>query len=271
MTAIKCLKIIILLILFCAVINSLIVCSQSEREFDVSEVSTTEMALIPGGEFQMGKNNGGDYSPAHSVIIDSFYIDRYEVTNAQYYKFCLETERALPEYWGMEEFHCGPDYPDHPVIGVSWNDARAYAIWVGKRLPTEAEWEYAARGGLLDKNYPNGDELDSSQGSYSNKGVTPGSMPVGSYPSNGFGLHDMIGNVNEWVADYYDGGYFEISPSENPAGPEDGKFKVIRGGGWHTGPYCCRVYHRSALPGNWLDINVGFRCAKDIRVIEKSD
>jgi formylglycine-generating enzyme required for sulfatase activity len=269
MTVINSLKIIMLLIFSFIAINSLILCSQAEREFDVSEISPTEMTLIAGGEFQMGKNGEGDHSPVHKIITDSFYIDKYEVTNAQYYKFCLETERKLPEYWGLEKYHCGLDYPNHPVVGINWRDAEAYAIWVGKRLPTEAEWEYAARGGLVDKNYPKGDEIDSSQGSFTIKGVTAGSQPVGSYPANGFGLHDMVGNVNEWVADYYDGGYYEISPGENPTGPEDGRFKVIRGGGWHSGAYCCRVYYRNALPPNWLDINVGFRCAKDLRPVEE--
>lgn len=267
----KNLKIIFLLVFAFVAINFLILCSQDERKFNVSQVLTTEMILIAGGEFEMGKNEEGDYNPAHRVTIDSFYIGKYEVTNAQYYKFCLETERKLPEYWGMEEYHNGPEFPDHPVVGINWRDAKAYALWHGKRLPTEAEWEYAARGGLVGKNYPNGDELDSAQGSFSNKGVTWGSMPVGSFPSNGFGLHDMVGNVNEWVADYYDGGYYEISPAENPTGPENGKFKVIRGGGWHSGPYCCRIYYRNALPPNWLDINVGFRCAKDLRPTEESE
>ena len=88
-------------------------------------------------------------------------------------------------------------------------------------------------------------------------------MPVGSYPANGYGLHDMAGNVTEWIADYFEEDYYTRSPARNPMGPEKGRFRGIRGGGWHTGPGCCRVYHRQALPSGWRDFNVGFRCAKD--------
>jgi iron(II)-dependent oxidoreductase len=220
------------------------------------------MVLIPGGAFAMGAKGEGDHSPHHEVSIGAFYIDRYEVTNAQYYEFCEASARRLPEFWGMEAFRSGPDYPEHPVVGISWYDARAYAEWAGKRLPTEAEWEYAARGGLTDKEYPHGDGIDSTTANFT-KAELGGPVPVGSYPPNGFGLYDMAGNVVEWVADYYAGEYYSDSPFENPEGPEKGKFKVIRGGGWHSGPSCCRVFYRNALPANWRDFNVGFRCVKD--------
>jgi formylglycine-generating enzyme required for sulfatase activity len=219
--------------------------------------------LIPGGEFAMGVDSEGDHSPMHVVRVDSFYIDRTEVTNAQYHAFCKETDRHLPFFWGMEGFHCGPDYHDHPVVGVSWSDARAYAEWAGKRLPTEAEWEYASRGGLVGKEYPLGDELQPSAANYV-KSELGGTAPVGSYPPNGFGLHDMAGNVAEWVHDWYAADYYSMSPNADPEGPEDGRFKVIRGGGWHSGPSCNRVYFRNAIPPNWLDFNVGFRCARGI-------
>lgn len=239
--------------------------AQENQDVKNPQVMKGEMVLIPGGEFLMGKDEEGDCSPAHKVWVDSFYIDKYEVTNAQYYRFCKETDRKLPEFWGMAEFHSGPDFPDHPVVGISWNDAKAYAEWAGKRLPTEAEWEYAARGGLPGMNYPNGDEVDSTQANYPVKGIMRGTVPVGSYPPNGYGLYDMAGNVWEWISDYYDGDYYENSPYKNPQGPEEGKFRVIRGGGWHSGPYCNRVYYRKALPSNWVDFAVGFRCAKDLR------
>ncbi|KPJ60970.1 MAG: hypothetical protein AMJ46_04125 [Latescibacteria bacterium DG_63] len=220
--------------------------------------------MIPGGEFVMGSGTEGDHSPAHKVHIDSFYMDKYEVTNAQYLLFCKETGRKMPEFWGIDKFRCGPDFPDHPVIGVSSYDAEAYAEWCGKRLPTEAEWEYAARGGLEGKDFPSGDTIDSTLANCSRSG-TGGTVPVGSYPANGFGLHDMAGNVCEWVSDYYDGEYYSRSPTDNPKGPETEKFRVIRGGGWHSGPHCSRVYFRNALRGSWIDFNVGFRCAKDIK------
>ncbi|MFB0516876.1 MAG: formylglycine-generating enzyme family protein [Candidatus Neomarinimicrobiota bacterium] len=224
-----------------------------------------DMILVPGGKFMMGAAGNGDHSPVHQVSIDSFYMDKCEVTNAQYLAFCEATNRKLPEFWGMEAFHSGPEFPDHPVVGISWSDAAAYAKWAGKRLPTEAEWEYAARGGLVGKDYPGGDKLDSTLANFTMQGVTSGTAPVGSYPANGYGLHDMAGNVVEWVADNYDKDYYKMSPKKNPAGPEKGKFRVIRGGGWHSGPSCCRVYFRNCLPGNWLDFNVGFRCAKDLQ------
>jgi sulfatase modifying factor 1 len=222
-----------------------------------------EFALIPAGEFLMGSDSEGDHNPIHKVYISSFYMDKYEVTNIKYQEFCKVTGHKLPEFWNMKGFRCGLDYRNHPVIGVSWKDAVEYAAWCGKRLPTEAEWEYAARGGLKGMNYPNGDTLNPSNGNYSTSNKS-GPVAVGSYLPNGFGLHDMQGNVVEWVSDFYDGKYYSLSPSANPQGPSMGKFRVIRGGGWHTGPSCNRVYYRNALPPNWVDFNVGFRCAKNI-------
>lgn len=227
------------------------------------------LVLIPGGRFIMGSDSEGDHHPAHDVFVHSFHMDKYEVTNARYLEFCQATGHRLPAFWGMTEFRSGPDYPDHPVVGVSWIDATAYAAWRSMRLPTEAEWEYAARGGLVGKDYPNGDALSPSDGNWCGSGKG-GTVPVGSYPPNGFGLHDMEGNVVEWVSDYYDAHYYSMSPTANPRGPqsvvarpEPVRFRVIRGGGWHSGPYCNRVYYRNALPANWVDFAVGFRCARD--------
>lgn len=217
------------------------------------------MVLIPSGEFVMGKERKGrDFDPLHRVRISAFYLDKYEVTNAQWQAFCDATGRKLPDFWGMEEFRCGSDFPNHPVIGISWSSACAYARWCGLRLPTEAEWEYASRGGLVGKNFANGDEYDDAL--YA-KGIT---MPVGSYPPNGYGLYDMTGNVAEWVNDYYDENYYSKRCRRNPHGPKRGIFRVVRGGGWHTGPWCSRVYVRNALKSNWVDFNVGFRCARHL-------
>ena len=222
-----------------------------------------ELALIPGGEFLMGADSEGDHNPVHKVYIDTFYMDKYEVTNAKYLRFCQVTGHPHPEFWNREGFRCGLDYPNHPVAGVSWHDAVAYAVWCVTRLPTEAEWEYAARGGLAGMSYPTGETLRPSDGNYTKSGHG-GPVAVGSYPPNGFGLYDMQGNVVEWVLDFYDANYYASSPSANPQGPGSGKFRVIRGGGWHSGPYCNRVYYRNALPPNWVDFNVGFRCVKDV-------
>jgi sulfatase modifying factor 1 len=234
------------------------------EEQDVAAVETpAELVLIPGGEFLMGADSEGDHSPAHRVRLDPFYMDKYEVTNAQYQRFCQATGNRLPGFWGVSGFRCGPGYPNHPVVGVNWYEAALYAEWCGKRLPTEAEWEIAARGGLAGMDFPNGDRLDPSAGNY-NKSGQGGVVAVGSYPANGFGLYDMQGNVVEWVADFYDPGYYASSPAVNPRGPEHGRFRVIRGGGWHSGASCNRVYYRNALPPNWVDFNVGFRCVRDV-------
>jgi formylglycine-generating enzyme required for sulfatase activity len=224
------------------------------------------MLLIPGGEFRMGTmpNPYAAYvdDPLHTVRIDAFYIEKYEVTNAEYLEFCEATQHHLPEFWGMDKFCSGPEFPDHPVTGVTWNDAMAYASWKGLRLPTEAEWEFAARGGLVDKMYPNGDQMDPSLANYN--GTQGKALPVGSYPANGFGLCDMAGNVTEWVLDYYDKDYYLEGSGKNPQGPEAGKRRVIRGGGWRSGSMCCTVYFRQSLRPNWVDFNVGFRCARSM-------
>jgi formylglycine-generating enzyme required for sulfatase activity len=226
------------------------------------ETPPENMVLISGGEFIMGMDGDVDDNTAHKVVVDSFYIDELEVTNAAYLEFCKATDRRLPQFWEMEAFHSGPDFPNHPVVGVSWQDAKDYAEWRGKRLPTEAEWEYAARGGLIGKPFPHGDTLDPKAANFTQSELG-GTVEVGSYSANGYGLHDMAGNVAEWVEDWYGADYYRKSLARDPKGPENGKFRVFRGGGWHSGPYCNRVVHRNGLPPNWQDFNIGFRCAKD--------
>jgi formylglycine-generating enzyme len=224
--------------------------------------TNNESVLIKGDDFRMGHDSTGDHAPGHTVHVDSFYLDRHEVTNTQYLTFCQARGHTLPEFWGMTRYCSGQDFPDHPVIGISWQDAQAYCRWVGKRLPTEAEWEYASRGGLRGRPYPKGKTISPADGNYS-KSDHQRPVAVGSYAPNGYGLYDMQGNVVEWVSDRYDPAYYASSPTHNPQGPKQGKLRVIRGGGWHSGPTCNRVYFRNALPANWVDINVGFRCAQD--------
>ncbi len=231
----------------------------------------TEMKLIPGGEYTMGKNSESKsentpYSPAHKVIVDSFYIDVYEVTNIEYYNFCKKTGHILPEFWGTDKYRSGLKYPDYPVIGVSKKDAKKYAEYAGKRLPTEAEWELAARGGLVDKNYSNGDKFNSciNLDSISKKGARH-PYNVSSGNQNKFGLYGMCGNAREWVSDIYDKNYYKHSPVKNPKGPKKGRLTVVRGGGWKSGSGCKKVFIRNAVRGTWVDIAIGFRCVKDIK------
>jgi formylglycine-generating enzyme len=223
------------------------------------------MVLIPKGEFNMGKNtpNPTDWQPEHKVTIDSFYLDKYEVTNQQYYEFCQATKHALPEFWGMKEFKCSLDFPDHPIVCVSFFDAVSFAKWVGKRLPTEAEWEYACRGGLTDKNFHTGDQLDSTKANFAKK--YKGTLKIGTFAPNNFGIYDMPGNVWEWTSDNYSDDYYLTSESNNPQGPKTGRFKVIRGGSWHSGAMCVQNYFRNGLSPSWVDFGVGFRCAKNIK------
>lgn len=223
-----------------------------------------DMVLIPGGDFVMGKNTSypTDWQPEHRVSIDAFYMDRFEVTNKAYYAFCVETSHPFPEFWGSPLFKCGMDFPDHPVVGVSHNDAQQYAKWAGKRLPTEAEWEYASKGGLINNNYPWGDQIDSTRANYGKK--YKATLVVGSFQPNGYGLYDLSGNVWEWAADYYGDTYYATSPDQNPKGPQSGRFHVIRGGSWHSGAMCLQTHFRNGLPGNWVDFAVGFRCVKDM-------
>ena len=191
--------------------------------------STEGMVLIPAGEFQMGSNSGdSNEKPIHSVYIDAFYMDEYEVTNAEYAAFLnakgkhtesgktwldIGSAHVRIEYVaGVYRVKAG--YENHPVTFVSWYGAMAYAAWAGKRLPTEAEWEKAARGNLAGLTYPWGNTIDSSKANY-NRHIGD-TTAVGEYTANGYGLYDMAGNVWEWCLDGYDIGFYAVSPSQNP-------------------------------------------------------
>ena len=222
----------------------------------------TGEVLIPAGEFTMGRESAGDGYEPHDVRLKAFYLDEHEVTNAQWQIFCEATDRKLPVFWGLERFQCGQEWPDNPVVGVSHGQARAYAAWVGRRLPTEAEWEYAARGGLDQLKYDRGDTLANDEANTKSLGLGMTSK-VTTFAPNAYGLYDMVGNVREWVWDFYSDTYFAESPVDNPTGPEKSNWRVIKGGGWFSGKGCNQVHVRNALPQSWSDFNVGFRCARD--------
>jgi formylglycine-generating enzyme len=227
-----------------------------------SQNTNPGMVLIPGGEFTMGKNtpNPTDWQPEHKVRIDSFYMDKCEVTNKEYYDFCIKTNTPLPEFWGQSHYRSGLDFPEFPVVGVNFFDADKYARWAGKRLPTEAEWEFGARGGLVDNKFPWGDQIDSTKVNFGKR--YKGIVKVGSFSPNAYGLFDMAGNVWEWTSDNYGDDYYANSPIDNPKGPETGRFKVIRGGGWHSGAMCNQTFFRNGLSPSWVDFAGGFRCVK---------
>ena len=234
------------------------------------------MALIPAGEFQMGSNEGdSDETPVHTVYVDAFYMDIYEVTTGQYLRFVRETGHRSPNWGSVAEYS---PTKGHPMISVSWYDAMAYAKWAGKRLPTEAEWEKAARGGLVGKKYPWGDSIDSSKAKYRDSSKAEynydydsrNTTAVGIYPPNGYGLYDMASNVWEWCLDAYNEDFYKNSTRENPVAEVDSvtrltinfNTRVLRGGSWINPPVHLRVTARRGSSPSFTGDNVGFRCAK---------
>ena len=227
------------------------------------------MAVIPAGEFWMGVDGMiglEDERPRHKVRLDAYSMDLYEVTVARYARFLSATNREPPSYWETVKL---VEHGDRPVIGVSWGDADAFCKWAGKRLATEAEWEKAARG-MDERQYPWGSQKPTpdlanyalgARFSYSQV-----LMPVGKYDKavSPYGLFDMAGNVWEWTQDWYEGAYYGKSPEKNPAGPEQGQFKVLRGGAWSDLPKYLLTYGRFKLLPTTRNSYTGFRCAKSV-------
>jgi len=234
------------------------------------------MVLIPGGTFNMGSETGDeDERPIHTVKIEPFFMDQAPVTNARFFEFLqarpewrkaaadrARTDRDYLALWNYSTYP--PELRDHPVVFVSWYAAKAYAEWRGCRLPTEAEWEYAARGGIVGREFPWGDLPDSDRAHFHS---SLGTVPVKSFPPNGYDLFDTAGNVWEWCEDWYDERFYrEIGQGvENPVCTESASgLKVIRGGAWCYYAYVMRCAFRSGFPPHSSDINGGFRCARSL-------
>jgi formylglycine-generating enzyme required for sulfatase activity len=263
------------------------------------------MVLIPAGTFAMGDADGQAIElPVHEVTVAAFYMDTHEVTLAQFGEFVDATgyitdaeTNDVATIWDGEDWNQTtsvnwrfdatgnlhtPEEANQPVTHLSWNDASAYAAWAGKRLPTEAEWEYAARGGAAGYKFAWGNEplgtdvvANVSDESYVKvvtiwpytEGYDDGYVfgaPVGSFPPNAFGLYDMSGNAWEWCADYFDADYYSRSPSDNPRNDEPAEGRVLRGNSWDGRPGLMRASRRTSdLQGNSY-ADTGFRLAKDI-------
>ena len=218
-----------------------------------SLLSPSSMVLFPIGAFNMGSNRGlGDEAPVHPVAVNAFYIDRHEVSRIAYHEYLRSQNRASESTLTD---------PEHPVTQISWNDAEAYCRWLGKRLPTEAEWEYAARGST-GRPYPWGKERPSRTrarfGGQFKGPIAVDALPQGATPE---GLYHMVGNAAEWVQDWW--GPYPDGKTKNPAGPEDGDYKVVRGGSWSQPAdelrSTVRAYHNPDRGAAYI----GLRCARD--------
>jgi formylglycine-generating enzyme required for sulfatase activity len=227
------------------------------------------MVSISAGSFKMGGNQQDAEKPIHLVTLNGFWIDKYEVTNDGYAQCVAAKKCQVPTTRSSStraDYYGNKQYSSYPVLYVSWSDAKAYCEWRGARLPTEAEWEKAARGGLDGKLYPWGDTLPSctpgsANGAQSESCAVKDTAPVGSFASNGYGLFDMAGNVWEWVSDWYDAGYYSSSPANNPTGPANGELKGVRGNGWYFGLNALRVANRGSIDPASRTAYIGFRCA----------
>ncbi|MBM4132499.1 MAG: formylglycine-generating enzyme family protein [Nitrospira sp.] len=236
------------------------------------------MVVIPEGEFLMGSNDGaGNERPEHKVWLKRYAIDQYEVTINLYAKFLESAKRGPPPTWDDEAVTSAGN---RPAVGLTWPDAEAYCKWVGKRLPTEAEWEKAARG-TDGRRYPWGhmqpfvDIANYNRGVWVSDAITlvpvtsglegmsvrHGTKEGGKSP---YGLFHMAGNAAEWVADWYDREYYQKSPARNPTGPAAGEKRVIRGGSWADVPTGIRATVRISAEPEFQDRTIGVRCAMDL-------
>ncbi|MFZ4673387.1 MAG: SUMF1/EgtB/PvdO family nonheme iron enzyme [Chlamydiia bacterium] len=236
----------------------------------------TQMSIVPNGFYARGSQTGArDERPQHQVYVHSFAIDIHPVTNEQYIRF-LEAMGGEKDVNNNDIIHLKdsrvkrhagkfivePGYSKHPVVGVTWYGATAYAKWVGKRLPTEAEWEISARGGSIEAVYPTGQFIERSMANF----FSSDTSSVMSYKENNFGLFDLAGNVYEWCSDWYEYNYYELSlqESDNPKGPQQGVYRVLRGGCWKSLKDDLRCSHRHRNSPSASNRTYGFRCAADV-------
>lgn len=244
--------------------------TQSEPVTVQTQIILPTMRQLPGGTFLLGDEKGrADEQPVHEVTIDPFSIAIYPVSNSEYAVFLAHTGHAEPVEWRKPRF----DRPEYPVCGVSWIDAVAYADWLSAgtdqcyHLPTEAQREYAARGGRVQQAYPWGDEPLPLQGPYAeglDGPLTGGPLPIGCAEAagpNDFGLYHMADNVHEWCADFYDRSYYASSPQHNPRGPGARDRRAARGGSWRHHIKYSRCAARSSLAPNKRFADFGFRLA----------
>jgi formylglycine-generating enzyme len=242
----------------------------SETKRDVDVAHDGQMVRVPTGEFVMGCDEGEAEKPAHSVVLDEFWIDAAPVTNAEFSRFIRESgyvttaTAARRQDWSS---YARIERQRHPVVQVSWHDAAAYAQWAEKRLPTEAEWEKAARGGLVGQLFPWGDALPSAELVNWNRVCEDGAeLPttaVASFPPNAYGIYDMAGNVWEWCNDWYDDNAYASAERVNPSGPVTGTYRVRRGASWNVREaFRLRCANRGAMPPESYHPNLGFRCAR---------
>src|SRR5262245_15989774 len=232
-----------------------------------------EMVQIPEGPFIMGSKDGDpDEAPERQTYLKAFFLDVKEVSQEEYARFAKMTKRAPPKIEVFEDDQSKLLRPEFAAMSMTWDDAVAYCKWAGKRLPTEAEWEKAARGEGKRK-YAWGDIFMSGRANANVDGsedgfrylAPPGSFETGRSP---YGVYDMTGNVGEWVADTYNEHYYEKAPYRDPKGPEVGDLKVVRGGSWRETQHNARLSNRFAAKFWRTDITIGFRCASDVEVGE---
>ncbi|UCC77739.1 MAG: formylglycine-generating enzyme family protein [Anaerolineales bacterium] len=242
------------------------------------EKAGIELVYVPAGEFTMGSSADdtmakGDEKPAHAVFVDGYWIGQTAVTNAQYRRFMEAGGYSKGEYWTeagrgwlAQSGAAGPDdnpepfdLPNHPQVGVNWFEAAAFAKWAGGRLPTEAEWEYAARGGPLTKGHRYAGSDDANGVAWYEGNAGYGTHPVGQKRPNELGLYDMSGNVWEWCADRYEAAYYAESPRENPQGAASGGSRVWRGGSWLDDGGAVRCATRGWFDSYYRYYHLGFR------------